>query len=463
MERQNRSRPLLFHRWGGLGNHRYQVGFSGDTYSVWESLAFQPYFTATAANVGFGYWSHDIGGHMPGVVSPELYTRWIQFGAFSPILRTHTTKNPGAERRIWAYPHDYFLVMRDAYKLRYAMIPYLYTASRRAYDEGIAVVRPLYYEYPEAPEAYTTTDEYYFGDDMIVAPVSTPVDTVRQLATRGVWLPEGEWIEWYTGAQLKGPAAHIRQYTLDEVPVFVRAGAIVPMQPDMRYAGEKPVDPLILNIFPGTKGSVRVYEDEGNSDAYRLGECAWTPVDFRTDGDGSLTAVIRPREGSYRNMPAIRGYELRWLLAWPPSRVECNGKDIPAARAGDSSGWWYDGDKMAVVVRLPRVSATERLEVVLKGVCSSRMGAVPGAVRRLNGAMALLNNEWPKEWSPEDLVLAVQTGNRIALKPGTAKEEVMQLVPRAEAALKALETMQVSASTRAKAGALVRWAVEMLR
>ncbi len=100
-------RPLLFHRWGGLGNHRYQIGFSGDTVSVWDSLAFQPWFTATAANVGYAYWSHDIGGHMPGAVDPELYTRWVQFGAFQPILRTHTTKNPDSERRIWAYPEPY--------------------------------------------------------------------------------------------------------------------------------------------------------------------------------------------------------------------------------------------------------------------------------------------------------------------------------------------------------------------
>ena len=97
-------RPILFHRWGGLGNHRYQIGFSGDTVSVWDSLAFQPWFTATAANVGYAYWSHDIGGHMPGAVDPELFTRWVEFGAFSPILRTHTTKNPESERRIWAYP-----------------------------------------------------------------------------------------------------------------------------------------------------------------------------------------------------------------------------------------------------------------------------------------------------------------------------------------------------------------------
>ncbi|HEX9108824.1 MAG TPA: TIM-barrel domain-containing protein, partial [Longimicrobiales bacterium] len=118
MEREGRARPLIFHRWGGLGNHRYQIGFSGDTHSVWPALAFEPYFTATAANVGYAYWSHDIGGHISPAGSstdPELYTRWVQFGIFSPVLRTHTTKNAASERRIWAYPVQYAAAMRDAF------------------------------------------------------------------------------------------------------------------------------------------------------------------------------------------------------------------------------------------------------------------------------------------------------------------------------------------------------------
>jgi alpha-glucosidase (family GH31 glycosyl hydrolase) len=463
MERQNRSRPLLFHRWGGLGNHRYQVGFSGDVISVWESLAFQPYFTATAANVGFGYWSHDIGGHMPGVVSPELYARWIQFGAFSPILRTHTTKNPGAERRIWAYPHDYFLVMREAYRMRYAMIPYLYTASRRAYDEGVAVVRPLYYEHPDASDAYTATDQYCFGNDMIVAPISSPVDTNSQLATRRVWLPPGEWVEWCTGARINGPVYVQRQYALDEIPVFVRAGAIVPMQPDMMYTGERPVDPLILTVFPGGSGSVRVYEDEGNSLGYQHGEYAWTPVSSQVGTDATLRLVIHPREGVFKGMCTTRGYEVRCLLAWPPSSVECDGAIIPPGRLGDSTGWSYDGERMAVVVRLPRGEATQRRELVLKGVAASRMTALPGAMNRLHRAMALLNNAWPKEWSPEDLVLAVQTGNRISLKPASATEEAAKIMERAVSTLKALETMEVPENVRRKAELQVRAAVELLK
>ena len=159
MERRG-LRPLIFHRWGGLGNHRYQVGFSGDTLSEWESLAFQPYFTATAANVGYAYWSHDIGGHMPGEVDPDLYTRWIQFGVFSPILRTHTTKNPRAERRIWAYPDEHAKVMRDALQLRYALIPYLYTEARKTYETGVAFFRPLYYDWPDVPDAYDARTDH---------------------------------------------------------------------------------------------------------------------------------------------------------------------------------------------------------------------------------------------------------------------------------------------------------------
>ena len=167
-QQREAKRALLFHRWGGLGNHRYQIGFSGDTISVWESLAFQPYFTATAANVGYAYWSHDIGGHMPGAIDPELYLRWIQWGIFSPILRTHTTKNPDAERRIWAYPEPYSDLMRDCFARRYAMQPYIYTEARKTYDTGrIAFLHPLYYDWPEAPEAYAAKNRYMFGDSIL--------------------------------------------------------------------------------------------------------------------------------------------------------------------------------------------------------------------------------------------------------------------------------------------------------
>ena len=147
-------RPLLFHRWGGLGNHRYQIGFSGDTVSVWESLAFQPWFTATAANVGYAYWSHDIGGHMPGAVDPELFTRWVQFGAFSPILRRTPRRIRSLNGECGPIPSLTLPFSRSTFQLRYALEPYIYTEARRTYDTGVAFCRPLYYEWPEEDAAY---------------------------------------------------------------------------------------------------------------------------------------------------------------------------------------------------------------------------------------------------------------------------------------------------------------------
>jgi alpha-glucosidase len=185
---------------------------------------------------------------MPGAVEPELYTRWVQFGAFSPILRTHTTKNPETERRIWAYPEPYSSILRSTFQLRYALQPYLYTEARRTYDTGVAFFRPLYYDWPEQAEAYSSKGEYVFGDQMLAAPVVTPEDKVSALAAESVWLPSGEWIEWPTGKHLTGPASVERSFSIDQTPVYLRAGAIVPMQPPMLYTGQKPVDPATRSM-----------------------------------------------------------------------------------------------------------------------------------------------------------------------------------------------------------------------
>jgi alpha-glucosidase (family GH31 glycosyl hydrolase) len=431
MEKRGK-RPLIFHRWGGLGNHRYQIGFSGDTLSVWESLAYQPYFTATAANVLYGYWSHDIGGHMPGVVSPELFTRWVQFGVFSPILRTHTTKNPDSERRIWAYPVDYAEAMRDAYLLRYALIPYIYTAAREAYDTGIAISRPLYYDYPEAEEAYEIKDEYFFGDDLLVAPITTPAEGDAQLATRRLWLPPGTWIEWTSGAELKGGAIVERTFALNEWPVYARAGSIIAMQPKMSHTGEKPVDPLILNLFPGKSGSARIYADAGNTLGYKSNEFTWTRVSQHVLNDGVLQIEITPAEGSYAGMAERRRYELRLRSSFPPQQVLLNGVVLPYRADQSRSAWRYDGNTLTTIISLPQTSVHQRVAVTVQPRAGALQEAellngVPGQLLRFKAAMDVLNTTWPQEWSPDELVAAYQAGNRISTKPESCEEELRKL------------------------------------
>ncbi len=362
-------RPILFHRWGGLGNHRYQIGFSGDTVSVWDSLAFQPWFTATAANVGYAYWSHDIGGHMPGAVDPELFTRWVEFGAFSPILRTHTTKNPESERRIWAYPEPFSSILRSTFQLRYAMQPYIYTEARRTYDTGIAFLRPLYYDWPEANEAYDNKNEYLFGDEMLVSPVVTPGDKVSGLATEKVWLPKGEWIEWPTGKHFTGPTSVDRSFSIEQTPVYLKAGAIVPMQPEMSYTGEKPVDPLIVNVWPLEPGASTSY--------YALRRLTEWPSSTSTASSRArpsrlrkpairLRVEIGPVEGSFPGMLKARGYTLKLPADWPPASVTVNGVAVKQADPVGKGGWSFEGNTLTTIIPVASLSTASKVIIEVR-------------------------------------------------------------------------------------------------
>ena len=441
-------RPLLFHRWGGLGNHRYQIGFSGDTVSVWPSLAFQPWFTATAANVGYAYWSHDIGGHMPGAVDPELFTRWVQFGAFSPILRTHTTKNPDSERRIWAYPEPFSSILRDTFQLRYAMQPYIYTEARHTYDTGVAFLRPLYYDSPDQDQAYNAKGEYQFGDQVIVAPVVTPSDKATGLATEDVWLPKGDWIEMATGKHLSGGDTYKRSFAINEIPVFVKEGAIIPMQPPMQYTGQKPVDPLILSIWPladGGSSSYSVYEDSGIATDYQRGAFTRLPVKASQKED-TLRVEIGPIEGSFSGMLRNRSYELRLPADWPPENVSVNGVAIHKAGPTGRGGWSYEGNTLTSVIPLPASSVESHVTIEVRrgqGLTARRheLDGYAGAMNRLRAAYDSMQQTWPASYPPDPLVDAMQSGDRLGYHPEKAIDEMLHLRAALPAAQEAVDAV----------------------
>jgi alpha-glucosidase (family GH31 glycosyl hydrolase) len=438
-------RPLLFHRWGGLGNHRYQIGFSGDTVSVWDSLAFQPWFTSTAANVGYAYWSHDIGGHMPGAVEPELFTRWVEFGAFSPILRTHTTKNPESERRIWAYPEPFSSVLRSTFQLRYKLQPYIYTEARRTYETGVAFLRPLYYDWPEADEAYQSKNEYLFGDQMLVDPVVTPSDKQSGLATEKVWLPKGEWIEWPSGKHFSGPVSVDRSFSIDQIPVYVKEGAIIPMQPEMSYTGEKHVDPLIVNVWPlgpGQSTSYSLYEDNGVAEQYQHGVYTRTPIKATQTGD-TLRVEIGPVTGSFDGMLKTRGYSLQLPADWPPASVSVDGIAVKQADATGKGGWSFEGNTLTTIVPVVARSTAAKVVIEVKRVpgLTQRRGELDGfngAMARLRATYDALNTTPPLAAPPDVLIDAMQTGDRLGYHPEDAQKEIAhfhQVLPEAKAAV----------------------------
>ena len=435
-QQREAKRALLFHRWGGLGNHRYQIGFSGDTISVWESLAFQPYFTATAANVGYAYWSHDIGGHMPGAIDPELYLRWIQWGIFSPTLRTHTTKNPDAERRLWAYPEPYSDLMRDCFARRYTMQPYIYTEARKTYDTGLAFLHPLYYDWPEAPEAYAAKNEYMFGDSILADPITQPVARDSQLATVSVWLPPGDWIEWDSGATFRGPVTVQRSFSLGQIPLYVKAGSIIPMQPVTGHTGEKPVDPLILTVFPlkdGQTSEYRIYQDSSDTPGYQSGEAAWTPILASLNKGGTVLSVtISPIQGSYKGMQSDRTYEIRLPGSWPPSSVSVNGESLVYQKRKGDAGWRFDGNTLTTIVATPRFRVGDAVTITVRtGLEMARnrplLDAFAGKMTRLRESYDILNANWPAAWSPDSLVRAMQMGDRLTYYPNTAFAELTAL------------------------------------
>ena len=455
-QQREAKRALLFHRWGGLGNHRYQIGFSGDTISVWESLAFQPYFTATAANVGYAYWSHDIGGHMPGAIDPELYLRWIQWGIFSPILRTHTTKNPDAERRIWAYPEPYSDLMRDCFARRYAMQPYIYTEARKTYDTGLAFLHPLYYDWPEAPEAYAAKNEYMFGDSILADPITQPVARDSQLATVSVWLPPGDWIEWDSGATFRGPVTVQRSFSLGQIPVYVKAGSIIPMQPVTSYTGEKPVDPLILTLFPlkdGQTSEYRIYQDAGDTPGYQTGEAAWIPIHASLNRDGTvLNVTISPIQGSHKGMPSDRAYEIRLPGTWPPSSVSVNGESLVHPKRKGDPGWHFAGNTLTTVVATPHFGVADAVTITVRTgreMARNRplLDGFAGKMTRLRESYDFLNVNWPATWSPDSLVGAMQMGDRLTFYPNTAFAELSGLEQMLSALPRAIQAMRATASS----------------
>src|SRR3954468_7375767 len=209
-------RPLTFSRYAGLGSHRYPIGFSGDTVATWASLDFQPYFTATAANVGYFWWSHDVGGHLGGVKDPELATRWYQLGVFSPINRLHSSNSPFNSKEPWRFGPHAEAVMTRFLRLRHELVPYLYTASWAAHTDGEAGVRPMYHDHPHADEAYDVPNQYLFGPDLLVAPITSPVDRQTRLGAVTAWLPPGRWVDFFTGRRYEGGRRLVLHRTLEE-------------------------------------------------------------------------------------------------------------------------------------------------------------------------------------------------------------------------------------------------------
>ena len=305
-------RPMFFSRYSGPGSHRYPVGFSGDTVTCWDSLDFQPCFTSTSSNIGYSWWSHDIGGHMGGYRDDELTVRWMQLGVFSPINRLHSTSNDFQRKEPWSYGKASEAVMKDWLRLRHRMFPYIYTMNYRNHNDLIPTVLPMYYTHPKTSAAYEAKNQYWFGSELIVAPITEPNGKITLLGKADAWLPKGDWFDFFTGLHYhSGNGRKIKLFrTLETYPVLAKAGGIVPM------AVYEPHENRLFNsenmqvvVFPGADNTFTLYEDEGEYNRFENGAFAKTEMSLKWGKSACFT--IGPAKGDLSLIPAVRNWSIR--------------------------------------------------------------------------------------------------------------------------------------------------------
>lgn len=322
---------MTFSRYAGPGSHRYAVGFSGDAVVSWESLAFQPEFTATAANIGYAWWSHDIGGHIHGVRDDELQTRWMQYGVYSPVLRLHSSNNAFIRKEPWLFPADHRAAMGEALRFRHRLVPYLHTMNHRA-AAGTPLVRPMYHLEPRRPEAFTVPNQYAFGSELLVAPITSPRAPASRHGAARAWLPPGTWTDIVTGTVYRGDRQLVLHRPLESIPALLRAGGILPLTAPTDLDATRNPAALEVLIAPSTSGGFELLEDaEDDTDT---GPAAVTPLRWdRESGEFTIGAVT----GRPGVVPETREWTVTFLALPPAGEVTADGAPIPVT-AGD--GRW---------------------------------------------------------------------------------------------------------------------------
>lgn len=419
-------RTLVLARWGGLGAHRYPVHFSGDVETMsWETLAYQMYFSMTGVNVG-AVWSHD--AHAP-INDPELYVRFVQWSAFSGITRAHERGASAGDcvkanhERVctvvepWKVPYKFAQANYEALRTRGRLLPYLYTASHRAHMTGLWFTTPMYYEWPELDGAYETSalkpddtseigPQYLFGEDLWVAPVVKPVGKKDGLSRATLWIPPGIWVGYDGGHVLTGSmdgSTYIPvTVDLSDVPLFARAGAVIPTRPvrtgNTIGLANKPYEELIWTIYFAKgvprSGSGYVYDDDGNTLAHVRGDCAITTTEYnilKQVNSERITIDVSITTESNNFVPPRRANTIRITNTLPPERVTYNAKNIPWSRFGGKATWSYDSHAMAVVVELPALSTTQEIGLIVETRTSKTVDGIGFKIARAQAAKAALD------------------------------------------------------------------------
>lgn len=305
---ENGEIPLILSRYGGIGSHRYPLGFSGDTAMSWKVLDFQPYFTANAANAAYCWWSHDIGGHHFGYRDDDLYLRWIQFGTFSPILRLHSTAMELLGKEPWKYRADVYNSAKRWLRFRHRLIPYIFSMNYRNHKEGIALCEPMYYSYPNDKNAYNVPNEYMFGSELIVCPITSPQNKEMSLGSVKAWIPDGRYTDIFTNQKYSGSQMVTLNRELYTIPVLAKEGAVIPLSADK---GNDCGNPKSLEVWVYKGNSeFALYEDNGRVD-YEEHNAKTLFVNTFDNEKNEIRLTIKP-SGDTSVIPENRHYKIHF-------------------------------------------------------------------------------------------------------------------------------------------------------
>ncbi|HEX3821605.1 MAG TPA: glycoside hydrolase family 31 protein [Candidatus Sulfotelmatobacter sp.] len=305
-EASDKKRVFILSRSAFAGSQRNAVtAWSGDINSDWFSFRRQIPAGLNFAVSGIPYWTTDIGGFVLGNTNDpafrELFIRWFQYGTFNPILRVHGTRQPD-ENELWSYGPEAEKILVSYDRLRYRMLPYIYLLAWKTTSESYTPMRPLVMDFRSDPRADDIGDQFMYGPAFLVSPVTEPAAISRQL-----YLPNTKWYDFWNGAEVSGGRMINAETPIDHLPVYVRAGSIVPLGPDQQWSTEKPEDPIELRVYPGADGDFTIYEDENDTYNYEKGGYATIPLHW---DDATHTLTIGDRKGQFPGMLEKRTFRV---------------------------------------------------------------------------------------------------------------------------------------------------------
>jgi alpha-glucosidase len=339
LESRSARRPFVLTRSGYTGVQRYAAVWTGDNASRWSHLRGSIPMLLNLSLSGVAFCGADIGGFFRNC-TPELYARWVQLGALYPFARTHSM---WATRRQepWRFGKPVEAIAREALRLRMRLLPYLYGLFREAEERGAPVWRPLFYEFPDDAAAAAVEDQVMLGPSLLLAPVLE-----RGARERELYLPPGGWIGWHDGALYRGPRRLRVDAPLERMPLFARAGSVIPTRSPVLHAGEAPAEPCVFEVFPGADAQGAFYEDDGETIAYREGAFAVTPLRLWSNAGGRLRFEIGAREGTF-DLPE-RPLRVTVHACPPPDAVFIDGERLPRDAA---PGWSVADGRVDVRLR----------------------------------------------------------------------------------------------------------------